>query len=127
MARIAGVEIPSNKRVVIALTYIRGIGIKKAQNILSDLKEININTKVEDLKEQHLIAIRNKIQNGNYLVEGDLKREVVLNIKRLMENGSYRGLRHRKGLPSRGQNTRNNARTIKGKRRTKNTVTNNKK
>lgn len=127
MARIAGVDIPRDKRVVIALTYIRGIGVKSAQKILKDLNQIDMNTRVKDLQEQQVISIRNIIQNGNYLVEGDLRREVTLNIKRLMEISSYRGLRHRKGLPSRGQNTRNNARTVKGKRRTKNIVANKKK
>ena len=105
MARIAGVDIPRDKRVVISLTYIYGIGKPTAQEILKKVG-INENTRVKDLTEDEIESIK---------VEGDLRREVALNIKRLMEIGSYRGIRHRKGLPVRGQKTKTNARTRKGK------------
>ena len=105
MARIAGVDIPRDKRVVISLTYIYGIGKPTAQEILKKVG-INENTRVKDLTEKEIESIK---------VEGDLRREVALNIKRLMEIGSYRGIRHRKGLPVRGQKTKTNARTRKGK------------
>ena len=112
MARIAGVDIPRNKRVVISLTYIYGIGKTTAQKIL---KAVNISedVRVKDLTEDEVTKIRREIEN--YKVEGDLRREVALNIKRLMEIGSYRGMRHRRGLPVRGQRTKTNARTRKGK------------
>ena len=115
MARIAGVDIPNDKRVVISLTYVYGIGKPLAQEIL---KAINISEdkRVKDLSEEELTKIRNEV--SKYKVEGDLRREVALNIKRLSEIGSYRGLRHRKGLPVRGQSTKTNARTRKGPRRT---------
>lgn len=115
MARIAGVDIPNDKRVVISLTYVYGIGKPLAQEIL---KTINISEdkRVKDLTEEELTKIRNEV--SKYKVEGDLRREVALNIKRLSEIGSYRGLRHRKGLPVRGQSTKTNARTRKGPRRT---------
>ena len=115
MARISGVDIPSNKRVVISLTYIYGIGRPTSEEIL---KKANVdeNKRVKDLTEVELTAIRQEI--ANYQVEGDLRREVAMNIKRLMEIGSYRGLRHRKGLPVRGQRTRTNARTRKGPAKT---------
>ena len=115
MARIAGVDIPNDKRVVISLTYVYGIGKPLAQEIL---KTINISEdrRVKDLSEEELTMIRNEV--AKYKVEGDLRREVALNIKRLSEIGSYRGLRHRKGLPVRGQSTKTNARTRKGPRRT---------
>ncbi|MDR2822709.1 MAG: 30S ribosomal protein S13 [Acholeplasmatales bacterium] len=112
MARISGVDIPNNKRVVIALTYIYGIGVSNSEKILKACN-ISEDIRVKDLTEDQLVAIRSEI--AHYAVEGDLKREIQLNIKRLIEIGSYRGLRHRKGLPVRGQNTRNNARTRKGK------------
>ncbi|ABC65614.1 SSU ribosomal protein S13p (S18e) [Candidatus Phytoplasma asteris] len=112
MARIAGIDIPSDKRVVIALTYIYGLGNKLSHKILNELK-IDQNIRVKNLTEQQLSALR--IEITKYNVEGDLRREVTLNIKRLMEIGAYRGLRHRKGLPVRGQKTRNNAHTVKGK------------
>lgn len=115
MARLAGVDIPSNKRVVIALTYIYGIGLSTAKKILENV-QISEDIRVKDLTDDQLSTIRSEI--SNYQVEGDLRREVALNIKRLMEIGTYRGMRHRKGLPVRGQNTRNNARTRKGKART---------
>ena len=115
MARIAGVDIPNDKRVVISLTYVYGIGKPLAQEIL---KTINISEdkRVKDLSEEELTMIRNEV--AKYKVEGDLRREVALNIKRLSEIGSYRGLRHRKGLPVRGQSTKTNARTRKGPRKT---------
>ncbi|MBN6889693.1 small subunit ribosomal protein S13 [Cytobacillus horneckiae] len=115
MARIAGVDVPREKRVVISLTYIYGIGKTTAHKILADAG-VNENTRVRDLTEDELNKIREQIDSLK--VEGDLRREVSLNIKRLMEIGSYRGLRHRRGLPVRGQNTKNNARTRKGPRKT---------
>ena len=115
MARIAGVDIPRDKRVVISLTYIYGIGNTTAQKVLKDA-DVSENTRVRDLTEDELARIRQAIEN--YSVEGDLRREVSLNIKRLIEIGSYRGIRHRKGLPLRGQKTKNNSRTRKGPRRT---------
>ena len=115
MARISGVDIPRDKRIVISLTYVFGIGKSTAQEILA-AAEVNEDTRVKDLTEDELGRIR--IEVSNVKTEGDLRREVALNIKRLQEIGSYRGMRHRKGLPTRGQNTRNNARTRKGPRRT---------
>lgn len=115
MARISGVDIPNDKRVVISLTYIYGIGKTTSQKILA-AAEVNENSRVKDLSEDELTRIRNEITKVK--VEGDLRREVSLNIKRLQEIGSYRGIRHRRGLPTRGQNTRNNSRTRKGPRRT---------
>ena len=111
MARIAGVDIPREKRVVISLTYIYGIGLKTAQQVL---KQANVSedTRVKDLSNDELDRIREIIDGLK--VEGDLRREISLNIKRLQEIGSYRGLRHGRGLPVRGQNTKNNARTRKG-------------
>ena len=115
MARIAGVDIPNDKRVVISLTYVYGIGKPLAQEIL---KAVNISEdrRVKDLSEEELTKIRNEV--SKYKVEGDLRRDVALNIKRLSEIGSYRGLRHRRGLPVRGQSTKTNARTRKGPRKT---------
>lgn len=115
MARIAGVDIPRDKRVVISLTYIYGIGKNTAQQILSEAG-VSADTRVRDLTEDELGKIRDIVDKLK--VEGDLRREVSLNIKRLMEIGSYRGLRHRRGLPVRGQHTKNNARTRKGPRKT---------
>lgn len=115
MARIAGVDIPRDKRVVISLTYVFGIGRTTAEKILAEAG-ISEKTRVRDLTEDELGRIRDIIDRIK--VEGDLRREVSLNIKRLMEIGSYRGLRHRRGLPVRGQNSKNNARTRKGPRRT---------
>ncbi|MDY0294507.1 MAG: 30S ribosomal protein S13 [Acholeplasmataceae bacterium] len=112
MARIAGVDIPNDKRVVVSLTYVYGIGLPTSQQILKDAN-ISEDTRVKNLSEDELNRIRTEMQK--YITEGDLRREITLNIKRLMEIGSYRGIRHRKGLPVRGQNTRNNARTRKGK------------
>jgi len=116
MARIAGVDIPDNKRGEVALTYIFGIGKSLAQNILDEAK-IDYNKKVQDWTDDEASAVR-AIISDNYKVEGVLKSEVQLNIKRLMDIGCYRGLRHRKGLPVRGQRTKNNSRTRKGKRKT---------
>ena len=115
MARIAGVDIPNDKRVVISLTYVYGIGKPLAEEILK-ATNISEDKRVKDLSEEELTKIRNEV--AKYKVEGDLRREVALNIKRLSEIGSYRGLRHRKGLPVRGQSTKTNARTRKGPRRT---------
>ena len=115
MARISGVDIPNNKRVVISLTYIYGIGKPTSQEILKNAN-VSEDKRVKDLTENELTAIRQEI--AKFKVEGDLRREVAMNIKRLMEIGSYRGLRHRKGLPVRGQRTRTNARTRKGPAKT---------
>lgn len=115
MARVAGVDIPRDKRVVIALTYIYGIGKATASEILAK-SGVSEDTRVRDLTEDELSKIRESVES--YTVEGDLRREVSLNIKRLIEIGSYRGIRHRRGLPVRGQNSKNNARTRKGPRRT---------
>ena len=116
MARIAGVDIPREKRVEISLTYIYGVGRSTSQRILKRT-EINPDTRVKDLTEQEVSRIR-EVLEGNYVVEGDLRRDLSINIKRLMDIGTYRGLRHRRGLPVRGQRTRTNARTRKGPRRT---------
>ncbi|NLT47804.1 MAG: 30S ribosomal protein S13 [Clostridiales bacterium] len=116
MARIAGVDLPRDKRVEIALTYIYGIGRTTSHDILSKAG-INPDVRVKDLSEDEVGAIR-KIIDSEYHVEGDLRREVSLNIKRLMEIGCYRGIRHRRGLPVRGQNTKTNARTRKGPKKT---------
>lgn len=116
MARIAGVDLPKNKRTEIALTYIHGIGRTSSQRIL-DQAGINPDLRVKDLTEEDATRLR-VIIDRDYKVEGDLRREVTQNIKRLQEIGSYRGLRHRRGLPVRGQRTRTNARTKRGSRRT---------
>jgi len=113
LARIAGVNIPTQKRVVIALTYIHGIGNAKAQEICAKVG-ITAERRVADLGDDEVVKIRETIDN-DYQVEGDLRREVAMNIKRLMDLGCYRGLRHRRGLPVRGQRTSTNARTRKGK------------
>jgi len=113
MARIAGVNIPTNKRVVIALQYIHGIGQAKAKEIVTKLN-IDEARRVQDLSDTEVLHIREAI-DADYTVEGDLRRETSMNIKRLMDLASYRGLRHRKGLPVRGQRTHTNARTRKGK------------
>ena len=115
MARIAGVDIPREKRVEIGLTYVYGIGKTSSNKILAEAG-INPDTRVKDLTEDEVIKIR-EIIDKNYKVEGDLRRETALNIKRLMEIGCYRGLRHRKNLPVRGQRTKTNARTRKGPRK----------
>ncbi|MBO4426515.1 MAG: 30S ribosomal protein S13 [Clostridiales bacterium] len=116
MARIAGVDLPNDKRIEIALTYIYGIGNTSASEIIK-ATGINPDTRVKDLSEDEVAKIRDQIEN-NYKVEGDLKREVQSNIKRLTDIGCYRGRRHRLGLPVRGQNTKNNARTRKGPKHT---------
>ena len=113
LARIAGVNIPTNKRVIIALTYIHGIGRTKAVEIVEKLK-IDPARRVQDLTDAEVLQIRETI-DADHMVEGDLRREVSMNIKRLMDLACYRGLRHRKGLPVRGQRTHTNARTRKGK------------
>lgn len=112
MARIAGVDLPKEKRVEIGLTYIYGIGLTSSQKILTEAG-INPDTRIKDLTDAEVNSIR-KIVDEKYKVEGDLRREVALNIKRLKEIGCYRGIRHRKGLPVRGQKTKTNARTRKG-------------
>ncbi len=116
MARIAGVDLPRDKRVEISLTYIFGIGRSTSRKILEQAG-INPDTRVKDLTEEEVVKLR-EIIDKNYQVEGDLRREVSMNIKRLMDIGCYRGIRHRRGLPVRGQNTKNNARTRKGPKRT---------
>jgi small subunit ribosomal protein S13 len=116
MARIAGVDIPRNKRVEVSLTYIYGIGRTTSQSILSKT-DVNPDTRVRDLSESDVTRLRQLIEK-EYVVEGDLRREVDMNIKRLGEIGSYRGLRHRRHLPVRGQRTRTNARTRKGPKKT---------
>ncbi len=115
MARIAGIDIPKNKRGVIALTYIFGIGRSKAKSILADAK-VDENIKVQDWTDDQIAGIREEV--GKLTIEGELRSEVQLNIKRLMDIGCYRGIRHRSGLPLRGQRTKNNSRTRKGKRKT---------
>ena len=117
MARIAGVDLPKNKRIVVALTYIYGIGISTAENILAATK-IDPNTRTDKLTEADVSSLRDEIDGNATKVEGDLRREISMNIKRLMDLGCYRGLRHRKGLPARGQRTKTNARTRKGPART---------
>ena len=112
MARIAGINLPTNKRVLIALTYIHGIGKVTSKNIC-DAAGVSVSTRVNQLSEQEVASIRQHI-DGNVMVEGDLRRERTINIKRLMDLGCYRGLRHRRGLPVRGQRTHTNARTRKG-------------
>ena len=116
MARIAGVDIPREKRVEVALTYVFGIGLPTSQKILAQTN-INPDTRVRDLTEEQVNRLREVIDR-RYKVEGDLRREVALNIKRLQEIGSYRGLRHRRNLPARGQRTKTNARQRRGPRRT---------
>ena len=116
MARIAGVDIPRDKRVEIALTYIYGVGRTRSVSILTETK-IDKNTRVKDLTDDQLVAIRDHIE-GTYKVEGDLRRDVAADIRRKVEIGSYDGIRHRKGLPVRGQRTKTNARTRKGPKRT---------
>ena len=116
MARIAGVDIPNNKRIEIALTYIYGIGLKSSQDIIAKTG-INPDTRAKDLTEAEVAKLRDEIE-ASYQVEGDLRREVALNIKRLVEINCFRGIRHRKGLPVRGQRTKTNARTRKGPAKT---------
>jgi len=116
LARIAGIDLPRNKRIEIALTYIYGIGRSTSQNILAKAG-VDFDTRTDNLTEDEVARIRKTI-DGEYKVEGDLRRDVTMGIKRLMDLGCYRGLRHRKGLPARGQRTKTNARTRKGPRKT---------
>lgn len=116
MARIAGVDLPKQKRIEYALTYIYGIGLNSSRNILRAVN-ISFDKRVSDLNEDEVSLVAKKIQE-NYMVEGDLRKKITMDIKALMDIGSYRGLRHRKGLPVRGQTTKNNARTRKGKKKT---------
>ena len=116
MARIAGVDLPREKRVEVGLTYIFGIGPTVSKQIL-EVTEVNPDTRVKDLTDEEVARI-SKVVESTQVVEGDLRREVAFNIKRLQEIGCYRGIRHRKGLPVRGQNTKNNARTRKGPKKT---------
>ena len=116
MARIAGVDLPKKKRMEYALTYIFGIGLHSARKIL-DATGVDYNKRAHELTDAEAATIRNEIQE-NFMVEGDLRKKVMLDIKSLMDLGSYRGLRHRRGLPVRGQKTKTNARTRKGKRKT---------
>ncbi len=115
MARIAGVDLPANKRVEIALTYIFGIGHTTAKKVVADAK-VDPSTRVKDLTDEEISLLRKTIES-DLKVEGELRTELAMNIKRLMDIGCYRGIRHRRGLPVRGQNTKNNARTRKGNRR----------
>ena len=115
MARIAGVDIPNEKRIVVSLTYIYGIGSTTAKKIC-DAAGVSVDIRTKNLTDEQLTALRSEV--AKYRTEGDLRREVALNIKRLTEIGCYRGIRHKKGLPVRGQRTRTNARTRKGKRKT---------
>ncbi len=116
MPRIVGVDLPANKRIEIALTYIFGIGHTSSQNILRDA-QIDADTRMRDITEDEAARLREIIER-DYVIEGDKRREVMSNIQRLVETGTYRGMRHRRGLPVRGQRTRTNARTRKGKRKT---------
>ncbi len=116
MARIAGVDLPRNKRIELAMTYIYGVGRTTSQNILTQAG-VDFNARTDDLTESELAKIRELI-NTDCRVEGDLRRERTMNLKRLMDLGCYRGLRHRRGLPVRGQNTKNNSRTRKGPKKT---------
>ena len=117
MARLAGVDLPRDKRIEIGLTYVYGIGRTTSGKIL-EKANVNPDTRVKDLTDEEVAAIARVIDETELLVEGDLRREVAMNIKRLQEVGCYRGIRHRKGLPVRGQNTKNNARTRKGPKKT---------
>jgi small subunit ribosomal protein S13 len=117
MARIAGIDIPREKRVEVALTYIFGIGLSRSQQILAKTR-VSPDTRVKNLTEDEVARLREFIDRSTFKVEGDLRREVDMNIKRLIEIGSYRGQRHRKGLPLRGQRTRTNARTRRGPKKT---------
>jgi len=116
MARISGVDLPANKTILISLTYIYGIGLKKSSLIL-DTININPDTKTHKLTEEQILDIRNELAS-NYIVEGELRSVVGRNIKRLIDVGTYKGMRHKKGLPVNGQNTKNNSRTRKGRKRT---------
>ncbi|MDY6935530.1 MAG: 30S ribosomal protein S13 [Spirochaetota bacterium] len=115
MARIAGVDLPNDKRIEIALTRIFGIGLSTSKNILYETG-VDANRRVKDLTDEEISSLRRSIEK-NYKIEGDLRTEITMNIKRLMDIGCYRGIRHRRGLPLRGQNTKNNARTSKGNKK----------
>ena len=117
MARISGVDLPRDKRVEIGLTYVYGIGVSSSNKILA-AAGVDPDTRVRDLTDEEVAAIARVIDESGMLVEGDLRRDVAMNIKRLQEVGCYRGIRHRRGLPVRGQNTKNNARTRKGPKKT---------
>ncbi len=117
MARIVGVDIPRNKKVPYSLQYIHGIGLTTAMK-LCDVAKVDPNSRVQDLTEEQIVAIRNAISDLSFQVEGELRSQTAMNIKRLKDVGAYRGLRHRRGLPSNGQRTKTNARTRKGKKRT---------
>jgi small subunit ribosomal protein S13 len=116
MARIAGIDLPRDKRVLIGLTYLYGIGRPTSEKILAKVN-IDVNTRIKDLTEDEVSRLRNILEE-EFLIEGDLRREIAMNIKRLQDIGSYRGIRHRKRLPLRGQKTKTNARTVKGPKRT---------
>lgn len=120
MVRISGVNLPLNKRVEFGLTYVFGIGLKRSRDILNKVR-VNFDTRVKNLSEEEVAAIEKEITN-NYLVEGDLRKDIYQNIRRLQEIGSYRGLRHKKSLPVRGQRTKTNARTRKGPRKATNVI-----
>ncbi len=120
MARIEGVTLPYNKRIEYGLTYVYGIGLKTSQNILSKLS-INLDTRVKELSDEQVAAIQKEISTS-YKTEGDLRKDIMLDIRRLQEIGSYRGLRHKRGLPVRGQRTKTNARTRKGPRKAGSTI-----
>ena len=117
MARIVGVDIPRNKKVPYSLCYIHGIGLTTAKQLCETAK-VDFDLRVQDLSEEQIVGLRNAISNLNSNVEGELRSEVAMNIKRLKDAGAYRGLRHRRGLPANGQRTKTNARTRKGKKRT---------
>ena len=117
MARIVGVDIPRNKKVPYSLCYIHGIGLATAKRLCEDAK-VDVESRVQDLTEDQVVGLRNAISNLTSKVEGELRSEVAMNIKRLKDAGAYRGIRHRRGLPSNGQRTKTNARTRKGKKRT---------
>ena len=117
MARIVGVDIPRNKKVLYSLCYIHGIGLATAKRLCEDAK-VDVESRVQDLTEDQVVGLRNAISNLSSKVEGELRSEVAMNIKRLKDAGAYRGIRHRRGLPSNGQRTKTNARTRKGKKRT---------
>lgn len=120
MVRISGVNLPLNKRVEFGLTYVFGIGLKRSRDILNKVR-VNFDTRVKNLSEEEVAAIEKEITN-NYMVEGDLRKDIYQNIRRLQEIGSYRGLRHKKSLPVRGQRTKTNARTRKGPRKATNVI-----
>ena len=117
MARIVGVDIPRNKKVPYSLRYIHGIGLSTAKKLCEKAK-VNLDTRVQDLTEEQVGALRDAISDLGFMVEGELRSQTAMNIKRLKDTGTYRGLRHRRGLPANGQRTKTNARTRKGKKRT---------